>query len=202
MRFCCITLTCTSSLGCGGCSAPALLCFQKHADPYLSCEEQAKNIFPSALSLSAVAITETFWSSPSGALYSDAALSAVTSHWLCLPAGLGSDHQRKRCLNFTCRLSVHGHRRFTYQPSAYLWHCCWYILFTAPVSEVWEPPSSASPIEHPPTAIAICAHIVLLGKGQIGTPFSGAISKFNVAILLPLISLLCSVLNYNEPMHV
>lgn len=138
-------------------------------------------------------------------LYSDAALSAVTSHCLCLPAGLRSHHQRKRCLNFTFRLSVHGHRRFTYQPSAYLWHCCWYILFTAPVSEVWEPPSSASPIEHPPThppPLQSVQCVVLLGKGQIGTPFSGAISKFNVAILLPLISLLCSNINYSEPMHV
>lgn len=61
---------------------------------------------------------------------------------------------------------MHGRRRFTYQPSAYLWHCCGYILFTALVSEVWEPPSPATPTGHPPIVTAICAGAVLPGKGH------------------------------------
>lgn len=111
-----------------------------------------------------MAIIETFCSSLFGALYGDAALSAVTTHWLCLPAGPRRDHERKLCILKFPRENVHGHHHFTYQPSAYLWHRCGYILFTALVSEVWAPLSPAAPSVHPPIAMAICAGAVLPGK--------------------------------------
>lgn len=99
-----------------------------------------------------------------GALYGDAALSAVTTLWLCLPAGPRRDHERKLYILKFPRVNVHGHQHFTYQPGAYLWHRCGYILFTALVSEVWAPPSPAAPSVHPPIAMAICAGAVLPGK--------------------------------------